>query len=132
MPMHAVLTVEAAFDKVGVLFAGPTRPDEHAEINVSLHVRNHGNDAIPFTFMTTQRFEIELLNGDGEVVSRWSDGQVFGEVITTEELAPRQTWTYHGLLQIPVGSGGDHAVRIYLTADKRPGAQSPLHITLAP
>jgi len=132
---HGVLGIEAEFEKIGVLFAGATRPGEHSQMDVSLSVRNNSADAIPFTFNTTQRFEIELVDASGTVRSRWSDGKVFGQVVTTQELAPHSSWRFHDELIIPGrpdGPEGDCTVRVYVTADKRPGAQSPLHITLAP
>jgi hypothetical protein len=133
---HGVLGIEAEFEKIGVLFAGPTRPGEHAQMLVSLSVRNNSAAAIPFTFNTTQRFEIELVDASGTVRARWSDGKVFSQVVTTQELAPHSSWRFHDALIIPGraddGPEGDCMVRVYVTADKRPGAQSPLHITHAP
>jgi hypothetical protein len=132
---HGVLGIEAEFEKIGVLFAGATRPGEHAQMHVSLSLRNNSAAAIPFTFNTTQRFEIELVDASGTVRARWSDGKVFGQVVTTQELAPHSSWRFDGELSVPGrpgGPAGDCMVRVYVTADKRPGAQSPLHITLAP
>lgn len=129
---HGALAVEAEFEKIGVLFAGATHPGEHSQMSVSLSVRNNSPAPLPFTFNTTQRFEIELFDSGGQVVSRWSQGKMFGQLVSTQHLEPHSSWRFHGELLIPYGSAGDFTVRIYVTADKRPGASSPLHITLAP
>src|SRR5262249_43617190 len=131
------------FEKYALLFAGATRPDQHATVNVTLHVRNNSDTAIPFTFKTTQRFEIELVDGAGTVVSRWSQGKLFGDLVSTQQLHPRSTWQFHP--RAPCSSAGnrpspaggslgshDYTMRIYVTADLRPGAQGPLKITVAP
>jgi Intracellular proteinase inhibitor len=129
---HGVLGIEAEFEKINVLFAGATHPGEHSQMNVSLSIRNNSAATIPFTFNTTQRFEIELVDASGTVRARWSDGREFGQIVTTQELAPHSSWRFDGELIVPDGPAGDFTVRVYVTADKRPGAQSPLHITLAP
>src|SRR5437764_15317148 len=76
MTKHGDLAVEAEFAKIGLLFAGATRPGQEQPLQVSLSVQNHGAQAIPFTFNTTQDFEIELIDQTGQVIARWSDGQM--------------------------------------------------------
>jgi hypothetical protein len=131
---HAKLEVHSEFEHVLMLFAGATRPDQHPRTLASLTVINRSDNPVPFTFNTTQRFEIELVDSEGQVVSRWSEGQVFGQIMTTENLAPRASWYFHGDLPIPLGGLGErnYITRIYVTADLKPGAQSPLKITVAP
>jgi hypothetical protein len=131
---HAKLEVHGEFEHVSMLFAGPTRPDQPRRTLASLTVLNRSDDPIPFTFNTTQRFEIELVDPEGKVVSRWSDGQMFGQIVSTENLPSRTSWHFHGELTIPAGGLGEryYTTRIYVTADIKPGAQSPLKITVAP
>jgi hypothetical protein len=131
---HGVFEVESDFERVSFLFAGATRPDFHPQMHVSLTVANRGESPIAFTFNTTQRFEIELVDGDGKVVTRWSDGQRFGQIVTTQSLAPHASWRFEGALPLVAGGLGTHhyTARIYVTADLRPGAQSPVTITVAP
>jgi hypothetical protein len=132
---HGALAVEGEFEKYALLFAGPTRPDVHTNVNVNLRVRNNSDAAIPFTFLTTQRFEIELVDAKGSVVSRWSEGKAFGQIVTTQSLEPHTTWQFHGELPIPQGGSlgtSEYTMRIYVTADLRPGAQGPLKVTVAP
>lgn len=124
---HGALEVTGDFQHIGLLFAGATRPGQSQPTHVALHVRNNTADPIPFTFNTTQRFEIELLDDKGNVVTRWSLGKEFGQVVSTEPLAPHATWSFDGDLNVP-RQRGQFVLRMYLTADKRPGAQSPLHV----
>lgn len=132
---HGALAVEGEFEKHALLFAGATRPGVTAKVHVVLRVRNNGAEAIPFTFNTTQRFEIELVDPAGTVVSRWSEGQMFGQIVTTQPLEPHRTWRFEGDLPVPQGGGlgtQEYTMRIYVKADLRPGAQGPLKITVAP
>jgi hypothetical protein len=132
---HGALAVEGDFEKYALLFAGPTRPDVKATVNVSLRIRNNSDAAIPFTFNTTQHFEIELVDAKGTVVSRWSEGKAFGQIVTTQSLLPHTTWQFHGELPVPQGGSvgsGEYTMRIYVTADLRPGVQGPLKVTVAP
>jgi Intracellular proteinase inhibitor len=131
---HGALEVAADFEHTAVLFAGPERPGEHTLTRVKLHVRNSGSHPIAFTFVTTQRIEIELVDNGGEVVSRWSDGRMFGQSAATEELAPHHSWIFEGELPIPASlrRSGDYTLRISLTADRRIGATGPLRLTYAP
>src|SRR5262245_17225083 len=106
---HGALAVEGEFEQYALLFAGATRPDVHPTVHVGLRVRNNSDAAIAFTFNTTQRFEIELVDASGAVVSRWSDGRPFGRVITTHQLAPHSSWQFDGDLPVPYGGGlGTH------------------------
>jgi hypothetical protein len=132
---HGALAVEGEFEKYALLFAGATRPGQHATVSVGLRVRNNSDTAIPFTFNTTQHFEIELVDPKGAVVSRWSEGKAFGQIVTTQSLEPHTTWQFHGELPVPQGGGlgsTEYTMRIYVMADLRPGAQGPLKVTVAP
>ena len=128
---QGALEVTGDFQQLGILFAGATRPNQTQSLHVALHVRNNSADPIPFTFNTTQRFEIELADDKGAVVARWSQGKEFGQIVTTEPLPAHSTWTFDGELLVP-RRAGQFTVRMYLIADKRPGAQSPLHVSDEP
>src|SRR5262245_21866898 len=87
---RGLLEADADFEKVSAVFLGPTRPAKDAPqyVTCRLRVRNNGETPIPFVFNTTQRFEIELVSAEGKLLTRWSQGQLFGQVVTREELAP--------------------------------------------
>lgn len=134
MPHHRHGTFEVAgeFEATSKVFLGPTPSDAHPELAVALTVRNSGDAPIAFTFNTTQRFEIELVDAKDNVVTRWSTGKVFGDAVSTEQLAPHTSWCFHGDLPLPNGNSGQYTVRIFLSADLRPGAQSPLRLQFGP
>src|SRR5262249_33558978 len=129
---HGALEVTADFQHVDLLFAGPTRIDSKPLTRVVLHVRNNTEHAVPFTFNSTPEFEIELVDGKVEIVSRWSQGREFAEHVSSRPLEPHTTWTFDGELPIPQTRSGDYTVRIYVMAEKRIRAESLLHVTFAP
>lgn len=136
---HGSLELTANFEKTVVLFAGPTLParDHPRSVHVALLVRNNSAEPIEFTFATTQRFEIELANEHGTIVTRWSQGQLFGQMVSTLALLPHHSWTFKGDLPLYTVDhewipSGRYTTRIYLTADRQNGAQSSLELVFAP
>jgi hypothetical protein len=70
-------------------------------------------------------------HSENAVVARWSKGQVFAQIVSTENLAAGQKWHFRGRQRMPLNlRRGDYTLRIYLTADKRPAAESSLHVTV--
>lgn len=129
---HGTFQVAGEFEATSKVFLGPTPQDAHPELAVALTVRNAGDAPIPFTFNSTQRFEIELVDDAGDVVTRWSTGKVFGDAVSTEQLAPHTSWRFCGQLPLPNGNSGQYIARIFVSADLRPGAQSPLRLQFGP
>lgn len=72
------------------------------------------------TFPTSQRYDFQVMDGDGGVLWRWSDGRAFMQVSGEEHLQPGEslTWlaTFDGALD-----PGDYAVEGGL-----PGPLAPL------
>jgi Intracellular proteinase inhibitor len=118
------------------LLAIPNPTTDPAYIAVSLEVVNRSSSQpVAFTFLTTQEYEIEIVDANGQVQSKWSQGRAFGNVVTTKELAPHSSWSYADKVSLVGPNGqwlpsGQYTVRVYLTADKRPGVQSPLSFQL--
>ena len=56
-------------------------------IEAVLTVSWSGPGELALEFMTAQRFDIEIRNAEGEAMWRWSDGQMFGQVMGSERLA---------------------------------------------
>jgi hypothetical protein len=129
---HGTFQVAGEFEATSKVFLGPTLPDAHPELAVALIVRNTGDAPIAFTFKTTQRFEIELVDDAGDVVARWSTGRIFADAVSTEQLAPHTSWRFQGELPLPNGNSGQYLARIFVSADIRPGAQSPLRLQFGP
>jgi hypothetical protein len=104
-------------------------------LNVGLRVVNRAPSPISFTFLTTQVYDIELVDVHGRVVSKWSDGRAFGDVVTTRDLPPCSSWYYLGKVSLVDAGGswipsGDYTARMYLTANRSPGAQAPLSVQI--
>jgi len=70
-------------------------------------------------------------------IDRWDGarrvGKAFGQIVTTQVLEAHQSWRFDGDLPLVTGGVGVHhyIARIYLTADLKPGAQSPVTISVA-
>ncbi len=63
-------------------------------INVALAVTNHSKKAVNLWFPNAQRIEILVRNRSGEVLSRWSDDQKFGQETGYLVINPDETITY--------------------------------------
>jgi hypothetical protein len=124
------LRVTGQFAKVDLLIV-PNTTVAPPTVLVGLNVMNLSKAVIPFRFSSSERFDIELRNSKNRVVARWSKGQAFAQIVSTENLAAGQKWHFQGRLRMPLNlRGGDYTLRIYLTADKRPAAESSLHVTV--
>lgn len=63
-------------------------------IVMTLTVRNGTAEQVALSFRDGQRYEFTIQDGGGRVVWRWSEGQMFAQVLGGEMLWPRQTRTY--------------------------------------
>lgn len=50
---------------------------DRREVETIFLVRNNGRKILRFDYPTTQRFDLSVRNGTGEVVERWSDDRAF-------------------------------------------------------
>src|SRR5438067_10769757 len=98
---HGALEVTGDFQHTSVLFAGATRPNQTQPLHVALHVRNNDTQPIAFTFNTGQRFDLELLDEQGTVVTKWSLGKEFNQMVETIPLQPHSTLTFDADLNVP-------------------------------
>jgi|HubBroStandDraft_1064217.scaffolds.fasta_scaffold07807_3 hypothetical protein len=137
MSQFYAFEIAGHFETTNVDMRGPI-PDAKTNpryVDVELRLTNRSKSQMSFTFLTTQRFDIELVNDAGNVVTRWSQGQVFGNVVITEQLAPKSSWDFEGHLPLFDASfnwaaPGQYTIRVFLTANTRPGAQSPLQFQI--
>lgn len=76
-----------------------------------LHVTNTTASPIALEFNTTQRYDFEVSEPDGDRVWRWSGDMMFGQALGVEELAPGESrrWT-------AVWPGGGHGGDFVATA----------------
>ena len=67
----------------------------HGEpIKLTLHVTNRGTEPATLHFLSAQRYDVAVKNLKGQEVWRWSNGQMFAQVMGEETLQPgRRAWT---------------------------------------
>ncbi|MGA2737076.1 MAG: BsuPI-related putative proteinase inhibitor [Bryobacteraceae bacterium] len=133
MSHRYALEISGDFQTTNVDMRGPI-PNAKTDpryVDVKLRLTNRSQSPMSFTFNTTQRFDIDLVNAAGAVVTRWSQGQAFGDIVTTQQLPPEGSWDFEG--QLPLfdpsfnwAPAGQYTISVFLTANVRPGAQSPL------
>lgn len=73
--------------------------DESA-VRFLLVVENDGDEAVELSFRDGQRAEF-LVESDDEAVWRWSEGQMFMQVLGTETIEPGERVEYEGTWEDP-------------------------------
>jgi hypothetical protein len=64
-------------------------------VRLELTVRNDGSEPVSLTFSDSQRADFAVRPADGDdAVWRWGEGQLFAQMLGTEELAPGDSVTY--------------------------------------
>ena len=91
-------------------------------VAVSLSITNHTNGPLDYLFRDGQRFDIFVINADGEVVSTWSRGRGFPDVVSVEVLEAGQSWRFRGNVPLTNDKGSDlpaggYTLRIEMTSD---------------
>jgi hypothetical protein len=85
----------------------------------AFQVANGSADPQTLTFLTTQRFDLQLIDTNGAVVAAWSDGRAFGQVATMVTFAPGQTQDYSIAMVLADRAGdslsGPYTARAFLT-----------------
>ena len=63
-------------------------------IKLTLHVINRGTEPVTLHFLSAQRYDVAVKNLEGQEIWRWSNGQMFAQVMGEETLQPgRRAWT---------------------------------------
>jgi len=57
-------------------------------INLILHVINRGAEPVTLHFLSAQRYDVAVKNLEGQEIWRWSNGQMFAQVMGEETLQP--------------------------------------------
>jgi len=64
-------------------------------INLILHVINRGAEPVTLHFLSAQRYDVAVKNLEGREIWRWSNGQMFAQVMGEETLQPgKRALTY--------------------------------------
>ncbi len=118
-----------------------------ATVDVNLTIQNNTNRELVYKFNSGQKFEIMLLDENGEIVSLWSRGKAFTEAIEVRTLKSGETWSFGGAIELAddegnVIPGGNYTIKIEMTTSpddatdhmsgsERINATSPLTVFLA-
>jgi hypothetical protein len=102
-----------------------------------LRLQTNSQFGVTLPYTTAQEYEVELLNEQGTVVWRWSDGQFFIETPHTKNVI--EDWTVRAEFPKPNLSTGEpridhYTVRAWLTTEGAPAfsAKLPIIITSQP
>lgn len=105
-----------------------------ATAHFTFEVINQSPDPVTFTFPTTQQFDIDLIDQSGAIVKAWSDGQAFGDIVTTLTMQPGQTNTFSGDISLADRQGhqlsGVYVAQAFLTDSSGPTVQATTLITV--
>lgn len=71
-----------------------------AEVAFSFAVTNVGDDPAELTFPTAQTHDVAV-RAEGEEVWRWSDGQMFAQMLGSETLAPGESASFEAVWDDP-------------------------------
>lgn len=63
-------------------------------ILVTLQVVNRGSGPVELRFLTAQRYDVLIRDAQGRQVWRWSDGQMFAQVLGQESIEPGRKIAY--------------------------------------
>jgi hypothetical protein len=91
----AVAAGSAGLANVDVLVRTDKRTYSAGEpIVVNLEIMNRGREVVDIGFRTAQRYDVLIKDRQGRDVWRWSQGQMFAQVLGTERLEPSQRLRY--------------------------------------
>lgn len=108
---------------------GPKPPANPPTLRATLEISNRSRESIPVT-VNGQRFDIQLLDADRNVVATWSMDKLFPLYIAQETLAPGQTWRYTGEMPVDL-QPGDYIARMFTTSTPAWAAEAPFQVEVA-
>ena len=105
-------------------------------VEVFLTLQNNSAQSLTYSFGSSQRFDILVIDANGRVVSRWSRGRMFAQVVGTQSLAPGEKQRFGGSVQLSYDDGqpltpGGYTLKIELSSipaantAHTPGSQAP-------
>jgi hypothetical protein len=84
-----------------------------------IHVTNTTSSPIALEFATAQRYDFEVTQRDGDRVWRWSDGMMFAQALSQEELGPGETRRYMASWSA-TGREGDYVATARIVSSNYP------------
>lgn len=82
-------------------------------IRIKFFVKNTSNQTLPLQFNTTQHFDYVITDRSGKKVKQYSEGLMFGQIVTRPELAKGKQFDYED--EIKGLSPGTYTLTIWLT-----------------
>jgi hypothetical protein len=101
-------------DPTAVLDATVTATVGDGDVDLSVTVRNAGDEPVECSFRDGQRIEAVAEREDGAEVWRYGDGRTFSMALGTETLAPGGEATFDATWRDP--EPGEYRLRVWLTA----------------
>ena len=118
---------------------GPGPAPKPPAVEVFLTIQNNTAQPLTYSFGSSQRFDILVIDANGRVVSRWSRGHMFAQVMGTLTLAPGEKQRFGGPVSLSYDDGqvlaqGGYTLKIELSStpapdtSHTPGSQAPAAI----
>ena len=98
---------------------------EGTDCRFTLTVENTGDEEVTLSFRNGQRAEF-VASADGDEVWRWSQGQMFTQVLSAETVEPGQRVTYEGIWENP--ASGTYDCRGEVAADVDVAAETTVSV----
>jgi hypothetical protein len=103
----AIAAASAGLADVDVLLKTDKRTYSSGEaIVISLEIVNRGRQPVDLGFRTAQRHDVLIKDAQGRDVWRWSQGQMFAQVLGTETLEPSRRLRYRVSVRERLSPGG--------------------------
>lgn len=118
--------MEGTWSIAVALDAHPASLRAGGEVSWRLTVSNRSAESLSLTFPTAQLGEL-ILEKEGTVRHRWSDGQMFAQVVTERRLEPGETWTIVLDDRLDVEPGAYEAVGVVTCSPQLP----PVRVIMA-
>ncbi|MCC6393351.1 MAG: hypothetical protein IT167_22310 [Bryobacterales bacterium] len=104
-------------------------------LEATLRLRVNSPLPVKLNFPSSQEFEVLLRDETGKVIWKWSDGQMFAQVLHEKQVAVE--WTIPVPIPRPVASGGpqpgNYTLQAWLaTADANPQFAATVPVTITP
>jgi hypothetical protein len=108
---------------------GPKPPVNPPTLHATLEISNRSKESIQAT-VNGQRFDIQLLDADRNVVATWSADKLFPLYIAQETLTPGHTWRYTGEMPVDL-QPGNYIARMFTTSTPAWAAEAPFQVEVA-
>lgn len=101
--------VESATSPEGLVLAlelPKTKWSTTEPVSVDVSLTNNGPEAVTLNYPTGQRFDVTIIGAGDKEVFRWSEGQIFRQVLGSVTLGPAESIS-ENLVWTTEGDGGD-------------------------